>query len=359
MMVHLFLAQAGNASQNAAQDIIKQNEAIGREIQIATQQTWIDVLQGPLFVSICNVAAILFALSFLAFGLIWLRHALHPKSTLGMVTFEKIFVVALITILIGTPVNRGKLLGSVVLNLHYVQIGVANFIVSGLSGEVQKDIIGQAGAKQEVELIFAQETEKCLNVDDAKKRDFCLLRVDDRIKGLLTDYQNTGWAQELYDRYHRAIQDLVSKNSKEEWDPLGSVATAASNVIGGIGGGVSYLVIRGVLLSLGSAYLLTLEYAGMLTGLICPFFISATLVKDQYDPLGMWAVAYFGIGFATILYKIVLGLVSLTILKSPPTDALVMPMVLSIGAIFLSIILTRAGGIAILSGAGSFVSGRR
>ncbi len=362
-MIAYYIAQVNDlgldANSNAAKDIIQQNEALGREIQLATQQTWVQVLQGPLFVAICNVAAIFFGLSFLVLMFIWMRKALHPKGDLASVTIEKIVAVALIAIVIGTPVNRGKLLGAVVLQSHYVQDGIANSVVSNLSSDVQGDVIAQGNAKQEIESTFPQEVEKCLGVDDLKKRDYCLLREDDKVKGQLIDYQNTGWAQSLYERFHKVINDAVSSDSQDKWDPLGDAGKAISNTLGNVGGGISYLVIRGFLLALGSAYLLLLQYAGMLTGLVSPFFISAGLVTDRYEPIVMWAIAYFGIGFAGMLYKVVLGLVSLTILNSPPSDPLVMPMLLSIGAIFLSIVLTRAGGIAIISGVGSFVSGRR
>ena len=362
-MIAYYIAQVSdlglNANQNAAKDIIQQNAAVGREIQIATQQTWVQVLQGALFVAICNVAAIIFGLSFLVLMFIWLRKALHPKSDLSAVTIEKIVAVALIALVIGTPVNRGKLLGTLVLQSHYVQDGIANSIVSNLSGDVQGDIRSQASAKGEIESSFPQEVERCLGVDDLKKRDYCLLRADDKVKGQLQPYRNTGWAQSLYERYHKVINDAVSSDSQDKWDPLGDAGNAVSTALGNVGGVISYLVIRGFLLALGSAYLLLLQYAGMLTGLVSPFFISASMVSDQYQPAIMWAICYFGIGFAGILYKIVLGLVSLTILNSPPSDPLVMPMLLSIGALFLSIVLTRAGGIAILSGIGNFASGRR
>jgi hypothetical protein len=362
-MVYPLLAQVESlgldANSNAAKDIIEQNQSVGREIQIATQQVWPDVLQGPLFLSICNVAAILFALSFLVLLFRWVRGRLHDKVETAANTIETLMAVALIVLLFGTPVNRGRLLGTIALQSHAVIDGGSNFVVKNLSSTVQGDVIAQASAKASIEAEFPQSIESCLGIDDVKKRDFCLLRVDDKVKGDLQAFRGNGWSEELYNRYHNYIQTRISKDSKDDFDPLNTVGSVVQSAVGAIGGGVAYLVIRGVLISFGSAFLMILQYAGILTALVSPFFIAAAFYASAYQPILMWAVCFFGLGFVNLLYKIVLGLVSLTVLKSPPSDPLIFPMIISIGSIPLSIWLTRAGGIAILGGVASYASSRK
>ncbi len=362
-MVYPLLAQVESlgldANSNAAKDIIEQNQAVGREIQIATQQVWSDVLQGPLFLSICNVSVILFAISFLVLLFRWVRGRLHDKVETAANTVEKLMAVALIALLFGTPVNRGRLLGTIGLQSHAVTDGASNLVVKNISSTVKGDVIAQATAKASIEAEFPQSVESCLGIDDVKKRDFCLLRIDDKVKGDLQVYRGNGWSEELYNRYHNYIQTRISNDSKDDFDPLNTVGSVVQSAVGAIGGGVAYLVIRGVLISVGSAYLMILQYAGILTVLVSPFFIGAAFYANAYQPVLMVSICFFGIGFANMLYKIVLGLVSLTVLKSPPSDPLVFPMIISIGAIPLSIWLTRAGGIAILSGVGSYVGSRK
>lgn len=362
-MFYPLLAQVSNigldANSNAAKDIIEQNQTVGREIQIATQQVWPDVLQGPLFLSICNVSAILFGLSFLVLLFRWVRGRLHDKVETAANTVEKLMAVALIVLLFGTPVNRGKLLGTIALQSHAVMDGVSNLVTSNLSSTVKGDVISQATAKASIEAEFPQAVESCLGIDDVKKRDFCLLRIDDKVKGELQAFRGNGWSEELYNRYHNYIQARVSNDSKDDFDPLNAVGSAVQSAVGALGGGIAYLVIRGVLISFGSAYLMILQYAGILTALVSPFFIGAAMYASAYQPVLMVTVCFFGIGFANMLYKIVLGLVSLTVLKSPPSDPLIFPMIISIGSIPLSLSLTRAGGIAILSGVASYVGSKK
>jgi hypothetical protein len=266
------------------------------------------------------------------------------------VTTEKVVIVIMILILIGAPVNRGKLLGTVVLAAHDVMVGITDELVSKLSANVDGDVIDQAQTKSALETQIPQEIEECLSIDDIPKRDFCLLRTDDKLKAFLSDYPNQGWALQTYELYHKFINNSLSENSKDPFDPLGDIGKSFNSVVGGVGQGLAFQVIRSVLISFGSGYLILLEHGMLLTGLVCPLFLGVSLSSQEFDAIKAWALCYFGLGAALTMYKIVLGLVSLTILNSPPNDPLVMPLVLTIGSIFLSMILIGGGGVAIFGG---------
>ncbi len=279
MFYHPIFAQSGKA----AQEIIEQNTKVGREIQIAMKQTWLDVLQSPLFISVCNIGAILAGLCLLLFFFVWLKSVANPNDPAVMsVTTEKIVIVIMIFILIGPPVNRGKLLGTVVLAAHDVMVGITDELVSNLSANIDGDIIDQAQIKSALETQIPQEIEECLTIDDIPKRDFCLLRTDDKLKALLSDYSSQGWALQTYERFHADINNLLSSDSKDAWDPLGDYQGAVKSLWGGIGQGLAFQVIRSVLISFGSGYLILLEHGMLLTGLIQGYFI---LSKSSQTPV--------------------------------------------------------------------------
>jgi hypothetical protein len=338
-------------SGNAAQDIIEQNTKVGQEIQIAMRQTWLDVLQGPLFVSVCNIGAILAGLCLVFFFFVWLKSVANPNDPAVMsVSTEKIVIVLIIFLLIGAPVNRGKLLGTVVLAAHDVMVGITDQLVGQLSANIKGDIFAQANKKNTLETDIPQQIDECLAIDDVAKRDFCLLRTDDILKAELSNYANQGWAQQTYERFHKSINDFLSENSNDQWDPLGDIGKGVNAATGALGQGIVFQIIRSILISFGSGYLILLEHGMLLTGLVCPLFLGVSLSSQEFDAIKAWAMCYFGLGAALTMYKIILGLVSLTILNSPPNDPLVMPLVLTLGSIFLSMILIGGGGVAIFGG---------
>lgn len=347
MFYYPIFAQSGKA----AQEIIEQNTKVGREIQIAMKQTWLDVLQGPLFISVCNIGALLAGLCLVWFFFVWLKSVANPNDPAVMsVTTEKVVIVIMIFILIGAPFNRGKLLGTVVLAAHDVMVGITDELVSKLSAKVNGDVLDQANRKTELETQIPQQIEECLTIDDIPKRDFCLLRARDKLKAELDEFSNIGWAQKTYETYQKIINNSLSENSKDPFDPLGDIGKSFNSSVGGIGQGLAFQVIRSVLISFGSGYLILLEHGMLLTGLVCPLFLGISLSSQEFDAIKAWALCYFGLGAALTMYKIILGLVSLTILNSPPNDPLVMPLVLTLGSIFLSLILIGGGGVAIFGG---------
>jgi hypothetical protein len=261
-----------------------------------------------------------------------------------------VMIVMMIVILLGTPVERGKLLGDLGLKSHDTMVGITDELVSNLSSTIQGNVIDQAQKKAALEAEIPQQIEECWGIDDVEKRDFCLLRVDDALKAGLSNYPNEGWALQTYERYHEVINSSLSAQSQDDWDPLGDVIGGINSATGAIGQGIAFQIIRSVLISFGSAYLVLLEHGMLLTFLVVPLFLGVALMSQGFDPVIAWAMCYFGLGAALAMYKIVLGLVSITILNSPPNDPLIMPLVLSIGSIFLSLILIGGGGVAIFGG---------
>jgi hypothetical protein len=338
-------------SANAAKDVLEQNVKVGQEIQIAMKQTWIDVLQGPLFISVCNIGAMLAGICLLIFFFIWFKGIASPddKAVLA-ITVEKMLIVTMIFILIGAPTNRGKLLGTVVLQGHDVMVGMTDQLVGSLSSTIQGDIVQQAQKKSQLETEIPQKIEECFVINDQAKRDFCLQRVDDLMKGGLSDFSNQGWAQQTYERYHKVINEALSNDSQDKWDPIGDLGKTVNSATGAIGQGLVFQIIRSILISFGSGYLIALEHGMLLTGLVCPMFLGVALSSIGFDAIIAWFMCYGGMGAALTTYKIILGLVSLTILNSPPNDPLIMPLVLTFGSIFLSLILIGGGGVAIFGG---------
>ena len=355
----LSLVSAASAdSADAARDILDQSVSVGKEIQIAIKDSWTLILTGPLFVDICTLGAIVMALLVGAWAILWLNGNFNPNDSKAVaLSAEQLFCAIFLAILLGTPVERGKLLGTFALASHEVFNGVTDQLVANLQSNIQGDIIAQASIKNSLESAVPQDIQACAAIDDVKKRDFCLQRTDDRYKSILSTYPNQGWAAQLYERIHSTINAALSKDSQNAWDPLGDIASGASSYVGALGQGAATLVIRGALLSFGTAFIVALEHSLLLTAMVCPIFIGWAFSSLAFEPFLAWILGYIGVGSALGMYKIILGVVSLTILKSPPNDPLLYPMVIAVFGVPLTLILVGGGGLAIFGGISRSISG--
>jgi hypothetical protein len=345
VFLHFFIAQSTGG--NGAGEIIKNAQTIAREIDIAMSGTFIDTLKGPLYKEVCTLGAGVLLFAGL-FGLAAvLRSEMHKQAFTPLIPVEKIIVIFILVLLLGAPVNRGKALGELSLFSHRQFQTIGNNLLGNISAGIESDVAQQAQTKLQWETLIPGEVEKCLTINDLPKRDFCLQRLDDRIRGETESYSQAGWAKQLYDRWHSEINGWLSENTKEPWDPLGDIGKGLSSAAGGIGQGVAYLVIQGVLVAIGSGFIYADTQVTLISYLVLPVFLGLALFSEEYTAakVGLGGVA--ALEGASILYKILNANIALTVLNSPPNDPLLMPVVLAGLAIGLSLALIGGGGLGI------------
>jgi hypothetical protein len=356
MLFNLLLAASG-PDGNGAANIANNSLAIARELDIALQTTWKTTLTGPLYTAICNIGA-----GILAFGAFYglasvLRREMHKNSVTPFISAEKIVVAMVLVLLLGTPVSRGKGLSELSFFAHRQFQNVGNSLLSNISKDIQSDINQQAQTKTNLESIIPQKIQACWEIDDKEKRDFCLQRLDDSIKGETQQYAQQGWASQLYERWHKEINDGLSAEKQDEWDPIGSLTNGAASIVGGIGQGVAYSIIQSVLITFGTAFLYVINQAALISFEVLPIFIGAAPFSEDFQSIKVSVGGICALEGAGILYKIIVAQVSLTVLNSPPNDPLLTPLMLAVVAIAMSLALVAGGGVGLIS-IFSSVSGR-
>jgi hypothetical protein len=355
MLFNLLFAASGDG--NGAANIANNSLAIARELDIALQTTWKTTLTGPLYTAICNIGA-----GILAFGAFYglasvLRREMHKNSVTPFISAEKIVVVMVLVLLLGTPVSRGKGLSELSFFAHRQFQNAGNSLLSNISKDIQSDINQQAQTKTNLESIIPQKIQACWEIDDKEKRDFCLQRLDDSIKGETQQYAQQGWASQLYERWHKDINDGLSAEKQDEWDPVGSLTNGAASIVGGIGQGVAYSIIQSVLITFGTAFLYVINQAALISFEVLPIFIGAAPFSEDFQSIKVSVGGICALEGAGILYKIIVAQVSLTVLNSPPNDPLLTPLMLAVVAIAMSLALVAGGGVGLIS-IFSSVSGR-
>jgi hypothetical protein len=353
MSLHLLLAEATGG--NGALDIINNSKGIAQEIDLAMSGTYIKTLTGPLYKDICNLGAGVMLLAGLYGLAATARAEMHKSAITPLLSTEKMIVIFALLLLMGSPVNRGKALGELSLFSHRQFHNIGNTFLKNTAQDIQYNVNQQAQTKIHLETIVPNEIEKCVAIDDIPKRNFCLQRLDDKLKGETEAYPQEGWAKQLYDTWHNEISESqVGTDESHEFDPLGDIGKASGSVIGGLGQGVAYLVIQGVLVSIGSAFIYGVTQVTLISYEILPVFFGLALFSEEYKSAKIALGGVAGLEGALILYKILNANIAQTVLNSPPNDPLLMPMVLAGLALGLSVALVAGGGLGILQIFASF-----
>ena len=126
---------------------------------------------------------------------------------------------------------------------------------------------------------------------------------------------------------------------------LGSGAAAVGNLA--VTG-----AIEAFLLACMAAFQHIIEASLLLTALIAPIPVAASLLPFGAKPLYAWITGFLSLGVMKLSFNIVVGIVGTVIAKAGPTSSepLVLAVVLGLFAPFLSMGIATGGGMAIFQG---------
>lgn len=355
MILDILIAQTGNGAANVTNNAL----AIAKEIDLAMAGTWKDTLTGPLYKIVCNYGA-----GIMGFGCLFgiaanLRSEMHKQTPTPSMTVETMIVFALIALMLGTPLNRGKLLGEFSMFSHRQFQNAGNALLSQVRDGIQNDLTQQAQTKTYMEAVIPQQIDDCLSIDDVPKRDFCLQRLDDKIKGETEQYPQQAWAKQLYDRWHEQINGFLSSKNKDPWDPIGDAVRTGGAVVGGLGQGVSYMLIQSLLVSVGTAFLYGMSQIALIAYQVLPLFVGLSPFTEGFTSAKVAIGGIIGIEAAPIMYKLLTANVSQTMLNSSSIDPLTMPLLLAGVAVGMALALVAGGGVGLVQIFASFRGSRQ
>ena len=260
---------------------------------------------------------------------------------------DKLIFPLFVALVLANPAGQGPPLGSLTLQAHDLMVSISDFVLSGLSSELSgSNPVTEAGVKVTAQSTAANAINECARLPDREERNTCLTNADVKIQRLLQPYSNTEWALPLYQQLQEQI--IGAMNNPNDY--------ATSNWFGRLFGGLGSVaqpitsqVILGWMMAVGAAFLVSLEIAQLITGLVGPLFLGISLIPVPGTPWVTWLINFFGISFIDICYKILVGYTAITILHAGPTDPLIYPLIISFLGIIFAIILAAGGGLSLFS----------
>lgn len=337
-----------------ASDILQNNAEVSKAVQDSLSQTWKTTIGGPLYAEIAAIGAAIAVLCIGLWAANWLRATLD--SEIPPRAFTELVVPILIVMLLGNPVNRGTFFGQVTLGLHEGMNGVSNQILEKLSQDFSQDVVDRAGVKIGAQAIAADALKLCAQEKDETTRNACFNNADKKVQDLLSPYQNEKWAQELYWQ----LRDQIAAAQGSGYGNSDFVA----RLFGGLGAVVNPMMTQaamGWLMIVGAGFVWFIQHAQLLTALMGPLFLGASLLPIPGKPIVLWLTGFLGLGLADLSYKILIALVAITVLNSGPSDPMIFPLIAGVFGWLFALGMAGGGGLVLfanLSRIGSFISGK-
>lgn len=318
------------------QDIIDNANELTNRVEAAVQVLW-DVLNTPLFIEIANLGAII-AFLFAAFWFFRLvRHWLDPEMNQAPDSMRLFLIAILLLILLGTPTNRGKLLGNVVVNADRLGNALTQMVLDKLETGPNSSL-NELQVQRAVQARMQEDFQRCSELPSGEEREQCIIEGQQRVTSATAPFGNVEWAQklrkdsialfgEITDDYV-AYSDKVIGQTVEKEIKLFIADTARK-------------LIASILFLITAAFMILLRVAKPIVALIMPLYVGLTFVPSDNPPIVFGMGLFMDLFLIELVFKIFLVLIARVMLLLPGEDPLLLPLFLVIVMIPAVVYLAR------------------
>ena len=333
-----------------AADLLEQGLTISEDVGAIFSLYWTQIFQSELYDHI-NYLATIFAVGCLLFFMMrWVYAAVHEddyREPLRSLIWPLI-VVALLA-------NDGMLLGGMTRALRNQMNTVAEqtLEVTLLNVTLEEAIRG-ALAKGAVTAEVSAQIAQCQSLL-GEEQIACLESANEQIQGTLNDFKShwfTGAVATGAGSVFPWLDSLSSsvRGATEAYSTSGgSVGQGLAGFFGGFFGSQYRAIIHAFLMSWQWAFVNLIQISMLLTGLIGPSAVAASLLPFGGKPIFAWLTGFLSLGFAQICYNIIVGLAAVVILNANTFDTNGFLVLISILAPALALGLASGGGLAIFN----------
>ncbi len=318
---------AFGASTNDASQIVQDGATTAGAISQAMNGLWDDVLNGGLYDATVKLG-VFFAVGTLTLFMVQFFKNLmdgdDPKA------FTEIIWPLIVIVLLA---NQGAVLKNSTLQLRAIINNTNQQLLTSTSANIQleeayQQIMNQDSAAGQAQAVLSQ----CSRIADPQQQQDCVQNATQQAQQIANSIPNGN-------NQNSGVLDAFKLPN-----PLEDV----QNVIS--------LFIRGFLISIGIAFQYVVEISLLLTGLLGPLAVGASLLPVGQKSIYAWLIAFYSVGMVKLCYNIITGLVATMILKAGANDPLIFACITGILAPVLAMVLAAGGGMAVFSSLSSLAT---
>jgi hypothetical protein len=317
------------ASSDATK-IVEEGALASSTIAQSFDQMWADVINsgGGLYGAISNLGMLFAVGTFVWWAVSFAKALIHDDY---IKPAEDIIWVIVVGILLA---NQGQLLAQSTLGLRGIINQTNQAVLNSTSNsfrlqDAYKQIMQETGKQDVAQGLLSQ----CASIVDTEQQKACIDNA-------------------------KAQSQQVAGNGQS---PSSGFQKFLNNVGGILQANLFVVAARGLLMSFGIAFQWAIEMSLLLTGLLAPLAVGASLLPVGAKAIFAWLTGFFAVGMTKLSFNIICGLIATMVLNSGSDDSMVFIFFTSVLAPILSIVLASGGGMAVfnsLTSAGSFVAGK-
>lgn len=329
-------AEAGRFALQASADKSK-------EISKSWDFVWEQVLNGPLFEEINRIGVIIAAACLLLWVISFARKWLESESG-GMSFFQELIFPIIVIVLLS---NNGA-------NMRSLSMSMRN-VINGINVQMLEKVAAKLNIEQitleladyaAVEGQFGNLRSQCSSIIDQKKLVQCLKLQGEAQQGILDVYRSK-YGDSVRIKRLEALKAEASK------DPV----QAAEAKQGLFGFNPAVEIVKIVLMAFQIAFAQLIEASLLLTAVIGPIAVGATLLPFGAKPLYAWLTGFFSLGLAKLSYNIISGVVAVSFYKqNGGGDSMGAAIFFGLMAPVLALAIAGGGGLAVFNGVSAAAS---
>lgn len=311
---------------NGASQIIQNGRTGQIAIAEAMNELWSEVLGGGLYAVITQLGVFFAVGSLVLFMTQWAKALIEYDEP---IMWSEIIWPLLVAVLLA---NDGAILANGTHGLRSVINNTSNSLLQNTSARISLQesyqiVTENIGAKAVIDSLVSQ----CDSIVDVQQQVDCLTNAEQQ-------------AQDFSRTLKPSSQALLAQ--------IGSLLNPL-NVTERVGFALQ-TAVTGWLMSIGMAFQWVAEVSMLLTGLLGPLAVGATLLPVGAKAIYAWLISFFSIGLVKISYNIIVGLVATLIVNAESYNPLVFAFVAGLIAPILALVLAAGGGLAIFNSLNSF-----
>lgn len=260
----------------------------------------------------------------------------------------------LVLVLIGSPTQRGSLLGQLTHGVHRVSYSINDTILQGVNQIVgSSDVVTEVGAQNAARTVVELAIERCGAIEDKKSREGCYDSAEGQMKAIIDSwvggpFSTPAWTTQLYNELFQRLQVARAQTSTRSSFFLGN----AGKELSGITAKLASSIAMGFLMATGTAFLLVLEIVSLGTALIGPFAVGASLIPVGGRPFVGWATGFLALAIARLTYGLVITIMAFLFYTGIGglLSTAVIPIVVGFLGPLIAVAAATGGGLAIFNG---------
>jgi hypothetical protein len=318
-----------------AQAIVNNSEEVSLAVQGAWQNTWELAFNGTLYQALTNLGLLVAVASLLLWTIQFTKNLIDDQSyrQFGELIWPVIVIVLL--------TNGGQNLIGLTNGMRTVINNANNSVLGAITStaQLEKTLSALADFSVTQEQIIAYR-QQCNGLTKNEEMQVCLQEVNTKAQALLGNYQSN---------YGAVAAALVGKLQKQIQKASENPLEAVTNLFPGTVISIMLAAIETFMVAMQSAFQALIEVGFLLTGLLGPLAVGASLLPIGAKPLYAWMTGFWSLGMAKLSLNIVTGLAATAIAASAQMDTLSIAIVLGLLAPILALSLSAGGGMAIFS----------